>query len=398
VPGGSVTGNNKVWRQFTFSPITTNKIRVVVNAGADNAFSRVVEVEAWANGSSGSSSNIHWLVPDHLGTPRIILDQTGLFANLRRHDYLPFGEELPASTAGRIAAMGYEAGAGVRQQFTQKERYIETGLDYFPARYYSSTQGRFTSPDEFQGGPDELYLFAEHASVNPTFYADPSIPQSLNKYQYTYNNPTNLTDDDGHCPPCLAAAAAILILTSADTTNAPGPDDPKYRSGDGVKTMMTSASVGVIAGPILQKVLQPVARAVANKLSSKAAERATMEEAVQVANKAQKLDPASRPGAAGAAQSTSGQMFTATSSKGASGPVLHPTVQKILDKIPQASRGPAHGRCCEPQLVSKMLNGGVNPKGATFSIVRVREVGNVLHGTALKPCPSCELFLKAINK
>jgi exo-beta-1,3-glucanase (GH17 family) len=48
VPGGSVTGNNKVWRQFTFAPITTNKVRVTINAGADNNYSRVVELEAWA--------------------------------------------------------------------------------------------------------------------------------------------------------------------------------------------------------------------------------------------------------------------------------------------------------------------------------------------------------------
>src|SRR5688572_25282258 len=29
VPGGSVTGNNKVWRKFTFTAVTTTKIRVV---------------------------------------------------------------------------------------------------------------------------------------------------------------------------------------------------------------------------------------------------------------------------------------------------------------------------------------------------------------------------------
>jgi RHS repeat-associated protein len=46
-----------------------------------------------------------------------------------------------------------------RQKFTSKERDNETGLDYFLSRYYSSTQGRFTSPDEFTGGPDELYDF-----------------------------------------------------------------------------------------------------------------------------------------------------------------------------------------------------------------------------------------------
>jgi RHS repeat-associated protein len=83
---------------------------------------------------------------------------------------------------------------------TSKERDIEIGLDYFLARYYSSNQGRFTSPDEFSGGPDELYDFAEDASDNPTFYGDLSEPQSLNKYQYCYNNPLAYVDPDGHAP------------------------------------------------------------------------------------------------------------------------------------------------------------------------------------------------------
>ena len=46
VPGGSVTGNDKVWRRFLFSPITTTKIRVWIT-GALNGYSRVIEVEAW---------------------------------------------------------------------------------------------------------------------------------------------------------------------------------------------------------------------------------------------------------------------------------------------------------------------------------------------------------------
>ncbi|MCA1600092.1 MAG: RHS repeat-associated core domain-containing protein [Acidobacteria bacterium] len=93
----------------------------------------------------------------------------------------------------------------MRQKFTSKERDNETGLDYFLARYYSSVQGRFTSPDEFSGGPEELYNFVDDAADNPTFYADLTNPQSLNKYQYTYNNPVNIVDPDGHCPPEAAA-------------------------------------------------------------------------------------------------------------------------------------------------------------------------------------------------
>jgi serine protease len=46
VPGGSVTGNNKVWRRFTFPAITTVAVRVVVNASLAS-YSRITEIEAW---------------------------------------------------------------------------------------------------------------------------------------------------------------------------------------------------------------------------------------------------------------------------------------------------------------------------------------------------------------
>jgi len=35
--------------------------------------------------------------------------------------------------------------------FTGKERDTESGLDYFGARYYASSMGRFMSPDDFGG-------------------------------------------------------------------------------------------------------------------------------------------------------------------------------------------------------------------------------------------------------
>jgi RHS repeat-associated protein len=195
VPGGSVTGNNKVWRKFTFSPITTSKIRVYITAVPD-AWSRVVEIQAF--GISANDQKVQWLISDHLGTPRIVLDQTGSLANVKRHDYLPFGEELFAPTSGRSAAQGYSGGDAVRQQFTQKERDIETGLDYFDARYYSSSQGRFTSVDPFNIALDTQQA-AEHnpERARTLFNAYLSQPQQWNCYSYAINNPLLYVDPTG---------------------------------------------------------------------------------------------------------------------------------------------------------------------------------------------------------
>jgi len=50
VPGGSVLGNNRVWRKLTFSSIQTARIRVLVNNSLAS-YSRVVEVEAYEDHS-----------------------------------------------------------------------------------------------------------------------------------------------------------------------------------------------------------------------------------------------------------------------------------------------------------------------------------------------------------
>lgn len=177
VTGGAVTGNNLVWKKFTFSNITTSKIRVVVNASADSV-ARIAEVEAWTIPISAATANINWLVTDQLGTPRMVFDQSGSLATTKRHDYAPFGEEL--LNGARATTVGYASGDQIRQKFTQKERDNETGLDYFEARYYANTQGRFSSADPIT-----------------VTYARMNDPQGLNLYSYTRNNPLVFVDDDG---------------------------------------------------------------------------------------------------------------------------------------------------------------------------------------------------------
>jgi len=82
ISGASVTGNNKIWRKLTFSPVSTNKVRVVTSASVDG-YSRIAEVEAYgpqasscqpisrldplnATGGGGEnplSQNFNWSLP-----------------------------------------------------------------------------------------------------------------------------------------------------------------------------------------------------------------------------------------------------------------------------------------------------------------------------------------------
>jgi len=130
-----------------------------------------------------------YLSDDHLGSTRLITDWNGI--PQRCFDYLPFGEEIPAGIDGRVIGSCYEAmntpaqyptsADVVNQKFTGKERDSETGLDYFGARYMSSAQGRWTSPDVVNVTDERL--------LNPG--------STLNKYAYAANNPLKYIDPDG---------------------------------------------------------------------------------------------------------------------------------------------------------------------------------------------------------
>jgi len=141
-----------------------------------NATEQLIAEYSTASLSGGGTS---YLATDHLASTRAVIDGNG---NLKvRRDYLPFGEEIADYTrGGRSAVAGYGGSDDTRQHFTGKERDPESALDYFFARYYSASQGRFTSADPGSG--------PEHRAVNP---------QRWNLYVYVRNNPLALIDPDG---------------------------------------------------------------------------------------------------------------------------------------------------------------------------------------------------------
>jgi RHS repeat-associated protein len=129
----------------------------------------------YTNGASDGVGTSYF-TSDHLASPRVITDaNAGVKA---RHDYHPFGEEVGLKGGRNADPLKYVTDT-VRQKFTAKERDAETGLDYFGARYYGCTQGRFTSADP---------LLAS---------GKPARPQTWNRYAYVLNNPLRLVDPEG---------------------------------------------------------------------------------------------------------------------------------------------------------------------------------------------------------
>jgi RHS repeat-associated protein len=191
----SYDGNNK--RVKSYDAINNETTIFVYDADGDLAAEYTIGVEP------PTIPAISYLTEDALGSIRLV---TNSFGDIKsRRDFLPFGEELPSGIAGRNANQKYSSdNDDTRKKFATYQRDVETGLDFAQSRYYSPMHGRFTSPDEFKGGPEELFDFENDAADNPTFYADLTNPQSLNKYQYSYNNPYKYNDPTGHCPPCTA--------------------------------------------------------------------------------------------------------------------------------------------------------------------------------------------------
>lgn len=115
---------------------------------------------------------------DPVGTPILITDSSG--QNVWESADKPFGEDYAITQSIEN-----------NRRFVGKERESETGLDYFGARYLSTTTGRFLTADPVRA-VNELT-----GDVNVAILTN---PQRLNTYTYSLNNPYRYVDPDGKIP------------------------------------------------------------------------------------------------------------------------------------------------------------------------------------------------------
>lgn len=109
-----------------------------------------------------------FVTADHLGSARLLTGYPTPSV-VECDDYYPFGESISCGSSGTTT-----------HKFTGYERDTESNLDNAQARYYTSTMGRFMSPDPVG-----------------IFVADATNPQSWNLYAYASNSPLVFTDPTG---------------------------------------------------------------------------------------------------------------------------------------------------------------------------------------------------------
>ena len=112
----------------------------------------------------------------------------------------------------------------VESRYTGKERDTESGHDYFGARYFGSSMGRFMSPDSFGGHLED--------------------PQTLNHYSYVGNNPLSRTDPDGHdfYQQCGSSDHSGCTQVNTDPQNSKSTQWVQA-GADGKATIITSDSI-----------------------------------------------------------------------------------------------------------------------------------------------------------
>ena len=147
-------------------------------------------------GKIDDNRNSLFFHPDHLGSTRLITDESG--NKVSDISYSPFGTQLGESDEDF--------------KFTGKEQ-DDSGLYYFGARYYD---------------PNFLLRFTQPDSIIPDIYN----PQDLNRYSYVRNNPIRYIDPDGR-----------MLISTTTTPYVPAPFEMFVRYPAPFETIFRTGTV-----------------------------------------------------------------------------------------------------------------------------------------------------------
>jgi RHS repeat-associated protein len=160
----SISGGYPLY--FVWSSLLNQPAAEVTNGGVYRAY--VYDQGGRQVAQQSSDGLFYWLHTDHLGSGRKVTDVSGNV--VYRGEFDAHGQTL------------LETGSvwTISNKFTGYERNWATHIDYAKARGYNRYRNRFLSPDPLGIGA-----------------ADPSNPQSLNRYSYVGNDPINNVDPSG---------------------------------------------------------------------------------------------------------------------------------------------------------------------------------------------------------
>ena len=173
-----------------------------------------VHTNVYANGAliatyDNDNLGVHFRLIDWLGTLRVQTKYDGTLELTCAS--LPFGDTSTPCVSS------------TEHFFTGKERDSESGLDYFGARYYGSSMGRFMSPDE------------------PFVDQSPGDPQSWNLYSYVRNNPLSNVDPDGQ--DCVTNNGDGTATINSGDCSGKDSNNEYYYNCDGCLMGTTSANL-----------------------------------------------------------------------------------------------------------------------------------------------------------
>ncbi len=144
----------------------------------NTAFSEYVYLNGTRIARRDYQNNVYYYFEDQVNSSRVIAEipnGSSTATLCYDADFYPYGGEVDFTST---CSQNYK--------FQGKERDPETANDYFGARYYSSTYGRFLSADW-------------SSTPAPVPYANLTNPQTLNLYAMVGDNPESFADLDGHC-------------------------------------------------------------------------------------------------------------------------------------------------------------------------------------------------------